>query len=47
MIKHWTICSQGLEKGSKVKVKGSLTIYHAPKLGDFNLEGQEGTILEV
>ena len=38
---------EGLEQGSKVRVKGSVTVYHAPKLGELNLEGKEGTILEV
>lgn len=40
--------AQGIEKGSKIRVKGELTIYHSPKLGaSFNLEGQEGTVIDV
>ena len=38
---------EGLEKGSKVRVKESITVYHAPKLGELDLQGKEGTILEV
>ena len=38
---------EGLEQGSKVRVKESITVYHAPKLGKLDLQGKEGTILEV
>ena len=38
---------EGLEQGSKVRVKESITVYHAPKLGELDLQGKEGTILEV
>lgn len=38
---------EGLEQGSQVRVKKSVTVYHAPKLGELNLQGKEGTILEV
>ncbi len=37
----------GVEKGSKVRVTKPVTVYHSPKLGNFNLEGQEGTVLDV
>lgn len=40
--------AQGIEKGSKVRVKEEVTIYHSPKLGEsFNLQGREGTVLDV
>ena len=40
--------AQGIDKGSRVRVKGELIIYHSPKLGaSFNLEGKEGTVLDV
>ncbi len=40
--------AQGIEKGSKIRVKSEVTIYHSPKLGEsFNLEGREGTVLDV
>ncbi|CAL8463611.1 g3145 [Coccomyxa elongata] len=40
--------AQGIEKGSKIRVKSEVTIYHSPKLGEsFNLEGREGTVLDI
>ena len=38
---------EGIEKGTRVRVKSPVTVYHSPKLGDFNLEGQEGEVMEV
>ena len=38
---------EGIEKGTKVRVKTPVTVFHSPKLGDFNLEGKEGEVLEV
>ena len=38
---------EGIEKGTKVRVKAPVTVFHSPKLGDFNLEGKEGEVLEV
>ena len=38
---------EGIEKGTKVRVKTPVTVYHSPKLGDFNLEGKEGEVMEV
>lgn len=38
---------EGIEKGTKVRVKTALTVYHSPKLGDFNLEGKEGEVMEA
>ena len=38
---------EGIEKGTKVRVKGPVTVFHSPKLGDFNLEGKEGEVLEA
>jgi len=38
---------EGIEKGTKVKVKTPVTVYHSPKLGDFNLEGKEGEVMEA
>ena len=38
---------EGIEKGTRVTVKSPVTVYHSPKLGDFNLEGQEGEVMEV
>jgi hypothetical protein len=38
----------GIEKGTKVRVVKPVIVYHSPKLGSsFNLEGQEGSVLEV
>ena len=36
-----------IQAGSKVRVKKAVTVYHSPKLGDFNLEGHEGTVVDV
>ena len=30
---------EGIEKGTRVRVKSPVTVYHSPKLGDFDLEG--------
>ena len=39
---------KGVEAGSKVRVCKPVTVYHSPKLGsEFNLEGQEGTVMDV
>ena len=38
---------KGVEAGSKVRVCKPVTVYHSPKLGDFNLEGKEGTVMDV
>ncbi len=38
---------EGIEKGTKVRVKTPVTVYHSPKLGDFNLEGKEGEVMEA
>jgi len=38
---------EGIEKGTKVRVKTPVTVYHSPKLGDFNLEGKEGEVMDV
>ena len=38
---------EGIEKGTKVRVKTPVTVFHSPKLGDFNLEGKEGEVMEV
>ena len=38
---------EGIEKGTRIRVKSPVTVYHSPKLGDFNLEGQEGEVMEV
>ena len=38
---------EGIEKGTKVRVKTPVTVFHSPKLGDFNLEGKEGEVLEA
>lgn len=38
---------EGIEKGTKVRVKTPVTVYHSPKLGDFDLEGKEGEVMEV
>jgi hypothetical protein len=38
---------EGLEQGTRVRVKSAVTVYHAPKLGDLNLEGKEGTVQDA
>ena len=39
---------KGVEAGSKVRVCKPVTVYHSPKLGkEFDLEGQEGTVMDV
>jgi hypothetical protein len=38
---------EGLEQGTRVRVKSTVTVYHAPKLGDLNLEGKEGTVQDA
>ena len=37
----------GVAAGTRVRVTKAVTVFHSPKLGDFNLEGVEGTVLDV
>jgi hypothetical protein len=36
-----------IQAGTRVRVKKPVTVFHSPKLGDFSLEGQEGSVLDV
>lgn len=39
--------TQGIEKGTKIRVTKPVTVFHAPKLGNLKLEGHEGTVVDV